>query len=104
MGPVHFLDYRAIRTSNDLHLRNAMTIPQHDADLGGGSALLCELADLVHNLFRRGFEPGWGCARVWYGACRDTFAVGVEATHLCGLAMGLVDVLDENEVVKLDFR
>ena len=76
---------RTIRTGNDLHLRDAMRVSQYDADLRWSSALLCELADLIHDLFRRGFEPGWRRARVRYRARRDTFAVRMEATHLCRL-------------------
>ena len=58
-----------------------MRVPQHDADLRRRSALLRELADLVHDLFGRGFEPGWGRAGVGHRAGGDAFAVGVEATH-----------------------
>lgn len=88
--------HRAIRTSNDLHLRNAMRIPQDDADLGWRGALLRELADLVHDLLRGGFEPCWGRAGVRDRAGGDTFAVGVKATHLwwwCGF--WCVDILGE---------
>ena len=65
-----------------------MRVPQHDADLRRGRALLCELADLIHDLFGCGFEPGGGRAGVGYRAGRDAFAVGVETTHLlrfCGV-------------------
>ena len=83
-----------------------MGVPQYDTDLGWGSALLCELADLVHDLFRRGFEPGRGRARVWYSTCRNTFAVGVEATHLCGLrvvwlVVGILDVKERRVGLRL---
>ena len=45
-------------TSDDLDLRNTMTIPQYHTNLRRRSASLRKLADIVHDLLRRGFEPG----------------------------------------------
>lgn len=71
-------------TSNDLHLRNTMAIPQHDTNLRGCGALLRELADLVDDGVGGGFEPGGGGAGVGDGAGADALAVAVHATHICG--------------------
>lgn len=80
-----FDDLFHIHTSHDLHLRNAMTIPQHDAYLTRRGALLRELADLVDDCVRGGFEPGgWG-AGVGDRGGADALAVAVKATHFGGV-------------------
>ena len=59
---------RVSPTSDYLDLGHAMTITQDDADLRRRCALLCELADVVHDLFWRGLEPLWRSSRIWDGA------------------------------------
>lgn len=72
-------------TSHDLHLRNAMAIPQHDANLRRCGALLREFADLVFHGIGCDLEPGWCCAGVWDGGGADALAVAVQATHFDGV-------------------
>ena len=76
-------------TSNDLNLRHAMRIPQHNTNLRGRRALLRELADLIDDLFGRDFEPGGRGTGVGDRAGRDAFAVAVEATHDVRILVGL---------------
>ena len=68
-------------TSDDLDLRHTMTVPQYDTNLRRRSTLLRKLANLVHNLFGRGFEPGGDGARVWDRGGRNAFASAVKTTH-----------------------
>lgn len=64
-------------TSDNLHLRNAMAIPQDGADLRRRCTLPGEFADLVDHLFWSGFEPcRWG-ARVWYSGGADALSIAV---------------------------
>lgn len=59
-----------------------MAIPQHDADLARGRALLGQLADLVLDLIGSDLKPGGWRAGVGDGGLGYAFAVGVEASHL----------------------
>ena len=68
-------------TGNDLDLRDAVRVPQHDANLAGRRALLGELADLVDDLVGRDLEPRGRGAGVGDRAGGDAFAVAVEAAH-----------------------
>ena len=68
-------------TSNDLNLRHAVRVPQHDTNLAGRRALLRELADLIDDLFGRDLEPRGRGAGVRDRAGGDAFAVAVEAAH-----------------------
>ena len=47
-------------TSDDLDLGDAMCISQGDTNLRRSRTFLCELANLVDNLFRGDLEPSWG--------------------------------------------
>ena len=66
-----------------------MAIPQHHTNLRRSCALLRELADLVNDLLGCGLEPCWWCPGVWDSGRRDTLAVGMETTHICGIEIGI---------------
>ena len=68
-------------TSDDLDLRNAMTIPQHNTNLGWRSTLLCELADVIDDLLWSGFEPGRDGAGVRDRRRCNAFSFAVKTTH-----------------------
>ena len=68
-------------TSNDLNLRHAVGVPQHDTNLAGRRALLRELADLIDDLLGRDLEPRGRGAGIGDRAGGDAFAVAVEAAH-----------------------
>ena len=70
-------------TSDDLDLSNTMGVPQSNTDLWRSRAFLCELADLIDDLFGGNLEPRWGCARVWDSTGWYTFAIAMETTHDC---------------------
>lgn len=68
-------------TSNDLGLGNAVGVTEDDTDLGGGSTLLGELANLINDLLGGGLEPGGGVAGVGDGGGRNALSLGVKTTH-----------------------
>ena len=51
-------------TSDDLDLSNTVRVPEYHTDLRRCGTLLCELANLIHNLFGGSLEPCWRCSRV----------------------------------------
>ncbi len=71
-------------TSNDLHLRNTVTIPQHNTNLRRGCTFPCKLADIVDDGLGGGLEPGGHGARIRDRGGADAFAFAVKTTHLCG--------------------
>ena len=70
-------------TGDDLHLRDAMRVPQYYTDLRGSGALLCEFADLLNDLLWGCLEPGRGSAGVRDGGGGYPLSVAVQATHYC---------------------
>lgn len=68
-------------TSDNLDLSNTVGVTEDDTNLGGGSTLLSELADLVDDLLGGGLEPRGGVARVGDRGGRDALALGVKTAH-----------------------
>lgn len=58
-----------------------MGVTENDTDLGGGRALLGELADLVNDLLGGGLEPRRGVAGVGDGGGRNALSLAVKTTH-----------------------
>jgi hypothetical protein len=59
-----------------------MGITEDDTNLRRSGTLLCQLADLVDNLFRSGLQPGRGVSAVGDGRGRNALAIAVHATHI----------------------
>lgn len=68
-------------TSDNLDLGNTVGVTEDDTNLGGGSTLLGELADLVDDLLGGGLEPRGGVARVGDRGGRNALALGVKTAH-----------------------
>ena len=58
-----------------------MGVTEDNTDLGGGSTLLGELADLLNNLLGGSLEPARGSARVGESGGRNALSLRVKATH-----------------------
>lgn len=69
-----------LHTSDELDLGNAMAVTEDNTNLGGGGALLSELADLVDDLIGGGLEPRRRAAGEGDGGGRNALALAVEAT------------------------
>ena len=72
--------------SDGLDLADAVAVTEERADLGWPDALLRVIADELDAVLSGKLEPVWSCAAVWGGGSGDTFARGVETTHLKGRA------------------
>lgn len=72
---------RNSHTSDNLNLGDAVRVSEDDTDLGWGSTLLGELADLVDDLLGGGLEPRRSSAGVWDGRGRYTLSIAVKTTH-----------------------
>ena len=51
-------------TSDNLDLSDTVRVSEDDTDLRWGSTLLCELADLIHDLVGGGLQPRRRSSRV----------------------------------------
>jgi len=80
---VRLQDSQNLVTSNDLNLRDTMTIPQHNTNLRRCGTLSRKLADIVDDGLRGGLEPGGHGAGVWDRGGADAFAFAVKTAHLC---------------------
>lgn len=72
-------------TGNNLDLGDAVGVTKDNTDLGGGRALLRELADLLLDLVGSGLEPRRGGAGVGDGGGRNALALAVKTTHFDGV-------------------
>lgn len=61
-----------------------MGVTEDDTDLGRGSTLLGQLADLVNDLLGGGLEPRRGVAAVGDRRGGDTLSLGVKTAHFDG--------------------
>ena len=75
------------RTSDDLDLSDTVGVTENDANLGRGSTLSGELADLLNDLVGSGLEPGGSGAGVGESGGRNALALAVKSTHLVGFVL-----------------
>jgi hypothetical protein len=71
-------------TSDDLDLGDTVRISEDDTNLRRSSTLLCEFADLIHDLVGSGLQPRGRCSRVGDCGGRYALSVAVKTTHGCG--------------------
>ena len=86
-------------TGHNLDLSNAVGVTEDDTNLGGGCALLGELADLVDDLLGGGLEPRGRGARVGDRRGGDTLSIAVKTTHCGGWWCGVVERMSSSSSV-----
>lgn len=72
---VRLQDSENLVTSDNLSLRNTVSISEQDTNLRWGQTLLSVLEDLLNNSVRRELEPSWSVSGVWKSGRGDTLTL-----------------------------
>ncbi len=67
-------DSEDFAASDALDLGDAHSVSEGNADLGGGTSLLCELDNLLNEVASADLNPGWRRFSVGEASASDTFA------------------------------